>query len=156
MLCLISEMSAKVCRFLISRNSRCNKPLNAYAAIILNTHRVVETDLPINAIKVPAPIKICAFRFVQEALNNSFKHAQQSHSVVHCLVDDELGQLSICVEDSDPGFDLATLDSKIEGLGLGGSPSGISRLGGDLTIESPLRSATPLTMRGPLEQEYRL
>ena len=109
-------------------------------------HRV-ELDMTEESVIVGTSTKICAFRFVQEALNNSFKHAPGSESRVRCEIKDPDGRrLELSVEDTGPGFKLDSLTFKTDRLGLGGLKDRIHSIGGDLAIESSPGNGTCLTM----------
>ncbi|MFN3546450.1 MAG: sensor histidine kinase [Mesorhizobium sp.] len=78
------------------------------------------------------PEKICIYRFVQESLTNSFRHAGGSGQVVALRVED--GALVIEVSDEGPGFDLAAL--RPESLGLAGLRDRIESIGGTFEVET--------------------
>lgn len=83
---------------------------------------------------VALPVKITAYRLIQEALSNAHRHANgigQRVSVVH--VD---GMLRIEVADDGPGFDVAPLLASDEHLGLSGMRERVESLGGWFKIES--------------------
>lgn len=86
-------------------------------------------------------IKICAYRFVQEGLNNAFRHAGGKGQAVSCTVEGAVLRLS--VEDHggpgtgrsagpDSGLGLAGLRERVESLGgtfcVGNVPGGGTRL----------------------------
>lgn len=122
-------------------------------SVSARTQHKVNVDLPPEAIFAATSIKICVFRFVQEALNNSFKHAPESKSRVICGIKDNGTRLELTVEDSGPGFELANLDGDADGLGLGGLKERIRSIGGDLAIESSPGKGTLLTMSVQIDKE---
>ncbi|MGI9355720.1 MAG: sensor histidine kinase [Rhizobiaceae bacterium] len=115
------------------------------------TQREVEVDLAVDAVEAPTPIKICVFRFVQEALNNSFKHAPESRSTVQFGFDGDFGIIVVSVIDDGKGFDPLSLENATDGLGLGGLQERIRSIGGELTIDSSLTEGTRLTMQVSVE-----
>lgn len=83
--------------------------------------------------------KICAYRFIQEALNNAFRHAGGlGQRVVACA---KAGGIEIRVSDDGPGFDRQSAGN---GLGLIGLEERIASLRGSLTIAA--EQGTALTM----------
>jgi signal transduction histidine kinase len=85
--------------------------------------------------------KICVYRFVQEALNNSYRHAGGTGQAVAQRF--EGGRLVVEVTDKGSGFDPATV--RPEGLGLAGMRERIESLGGQFTVQSSA-SGTTVTM----------
>jgi signal transduction histidine kinase len=78
---------------------------------------------------IPASIKICAFRFVQEGLNNAFRHADGKGQRVRTSWDGV--RLLIEVSDDGPGLS-DTLPSGKGGIGLSGLRDRIESLGGTM------------------------
>ena len=76
--------------------------------------------------------KICVYRFVQEALNNGFRHGGGIGQSVHQTFDD--GNVVIEVSDRGPGFDPGKV--RPEGLGLAGLRERIESLGGTFDIKT--------------------
>jgi signal transduction histidine kinase len=79
-------------------------------------------------------IKACAYRFVQEGLNNAFRHAAGIGQSVSVSWDG--AQLTIDVSDKGPGLSEATPCPFKGGLGLNGMRDRIESLGGVMTIEA--------------------
>ncbi|WP_438752933.1 sensor histidine kinase [Pararhizobium sp. O133] len=85
--------------------------------------------------------KICVFRFLQEALNNSFRHGGGvGQHVVQTF--DGVG-VSITVGDTGPGFDPATIQPS--SLGLSGLRERVESLGGRFSLETSSQG-TVITM----------
>jgi signal transduction histidine kinase len=84
-------------------------------------------------------LKICTFRFVQEALTNAFKHAGGRGQVVHVTWRDGL---RITVSDGGQGM---AKNGNGKGLGLVGMHSRIGALGGTLEVASSKAGGTQLT-----------
>jgi signal transduction histidine kinase len=80
-------------------------------------------------------VKICIYRFIQEALNNSFRHGGGiEQRVVEALRGE---RVVVDVADSGPGFDPATV--RRTRIGLAGLRDRVESLGGRFTIESSPR-----------------
>jgi signal transduction histidine kinase len=79
------------------------------------------------------PLRICVYRFVQEALSNAYQHAGGRGQAVSCQVSD-LTTLHVAVRDEGPGFD--PLQATGRGLGLAGMRARIEAIGGTLDIQS--------------------
>jgi signal transduction histidine kinase len=86
-------------------------------------------------------LKTCVFRFIQEALTNSFKHAEGRGQSVDVAW---RNGLIVTVTDEGPGIRKAP---RREGLGLAGMQSRVEALGGTLTVDSPPAGGTRLTAR---------
>jgi signal transduction histidine kinase len=81
------------------------------------------------------PSKICAYRFVQEALNNAYRHGDGARPRVETHGEKEM--LRITVADCGPGFDSTALDTTgTERLGLRGLRERIESVGGHFLIDS--------------------
>jgi len=76
--------------------------------------------------------KICIYRFVQEALNNGFRHGGGISQSVRQTFDS--GDVVIEVSDRGPGFDPDKI--RPEGLGLAGLRERIESLGGTFEIRT--------------------
>lgn len=97
----------------------------------------VEVETPDISAEIPLPLKICAYRLVQEALTNSFRHAagkgqrvQLNFASPHTGPD----RLEVIVSDNGPGFTRS--QKKSAGLGLTGMQARVEALGGKLEISS--------------------
>ena len=92
---------------------------------------------------VPEALKVCIYRFVQEALTNANRHAEGRGQRVSIKGGDGL---TIAVADSGPGFDPDALSG---GLGLTGMRARVGSLGGHLVIASTPGVGTRLTATFP-------
>jgi signal transduction histidine kinase len=81
---------------------------------------------------LPPSAKICIYRFVQEALNNSYRHGGGKGQRVEQT--SEGGLVGVEVIDGGPGFDPAAV--RPESLGLAGLRERVESLGGRFSIES--------------------
>ncbi len=89
-------------------------------------------DLSLVPVTVPDSLKVCVYRFVQEALNNSFKHAGgQDQSVT---VTGNESSIVLKVSDQGPGLPSDRPRSHNDRLGLIGLRDRIETLGGQLAI----------------------
>nr|WP_260900557.1 sensor histidine kinase [Chelativorans sp. EGI FJ00035] len=79
--------------------------------------------------------KICIYRFVQEALNNSYRHGGGIGQAVMQTAD--AGHITVEVSDNGHGFDPANVHS--EGLGLAGLHERVESLGGRFEVISSKR-----------------
>jgi two-component system sensor histidine kinase UhpB len=84
------------------------------------------------------------FRIIQEAVNNTHKHAEATQiNIEISLADTE--QLSLTISDNGNGFNP---DSPRSGFGLAGMHKRVSGLGGKLDIQS--QAGTTVTAHLPL------
>jgi signal transduction histidine kinase len=82
--------------------------------------------------------KVCIYRFVQEGLNNAYRHASGVGQTVH--VDSCGDEFTIEVADKGPGFS----PSASGGLGLAGLRDRVESLGGTFSLDTQLGSGTRL------------
>jgi signal transduction histidine kinase len=92
---------------------------------------------------LPASVKICAFRLVQEGLNNAFRHAGACGQSVSAVMRGEF--LVILVSDNGPGFEPENRAGCNETLGLRGLRHRIEALGGTFCITSQIGSGTTIS-----------
>jgi signal transduction histidine kinase len=88
--------------------------------------------------------KICIYRLVQEALNNTARHSGGHHAWVEVRQDTKL--ITVTVRDDGHGFD----PTRTRGLGLLGMEERVRRLGGALRIDARPGSGTKITAELPL------
>lgn len=83
---------------------------------------------------LPAAVKICCFRFVQEGLNNAWHHAEGRGQEVRVTLRGD--QLEVQVLDRGPGFSQLPVDFLREdaGLGLAGLADRVESLGGHISF----------------------
>ncbi len=122
----------------------------------VRTKAVVGLETPESEIGAPKATKICIYRFVQEALNNSWKHAHGSQNQIMCAFDEKAHLLSVSICDDGPGFDLSAVESKIDKLGLQGLRERVRSIGGELHIDSDPGSGTTLVLEVDLSSNARL
>ncbi|KAA3621900.1 MAG: sensor histidine kinase [Proteobacteria bacterium] len=97
--------------------------------------------------KAPMPVKITAYRIVQEALMNSFRHANAGKLRVHAAIDSDW--LTVDVVDDGGGFDLATASAG-DSLGLNGLRERVESIGGKFDVETEMGAGTTVSARLPL------
>lgn len=103
---------------------------------------------------VPQPLKICAYRFIQEGLNNAYRHGEGRQQRVEASY--ENAALQISVSDSGPGFELATVHTGAnERLGLIGLRERIESLGGYFFVDSAPGRGAQVTASLPVEERGR-
>jgi signal transduction histidine kinase len=94
--------------------------------------------------QLPEPIKACLYRFVQEGLNNAYRHGGGRGQTVLARYYD--GTIEVEVADSGPGFEPGDTTAG-KGLGLFGMSERIAAVGGTLAIDSSPAGGTRLTAR---------
>jgi signal transduction histidine kinase len=96
--------------------------------------------------QVPLPVKIAAFRALQEALSNATRHGKGAQVTVKACVRRE--QLCLAVTDRGPGF-VASAAADKGGLGLASMRERAELLGGRFRVQSSSRG-TSVHLRWPL------
>lgn len=94
--------------------------------------------------EVPMPIKICAYRFVQEGLNNAYRHGRAEKCRLSVYIKNDV--LVISLKDNGIGFRISKLDQGDGHLGLKGLKDRIESLGGQFHINSELGVGTALKL----------
>ena len=92
--------------------------------------------------EVPLPVKICAYRFVQEGLNNAEQHSNAEKYRVNVRF--AKGVLQVSLKDNGIGFRKSLLSSDSVHLGLIGLKDRIESIGGAFHINSELGVGTAL------------
>jgi signal transduction histidine kinase len=108
---------------------------------VVCTNSFVDTDIQENLPVVSGALGNCLYRFVQEGLMNSYRHADAQGQKVAASQKD--GILTVSISDQGPGFDPATRFGD-EKLGLWGLRCRIASVGGDLKISSQSGLGTTL------------
>jgi signal transduction histidine kinase len=95
-------------------------------------------------VNVPLPIKICAYRFIQEGLNNAHRHGDAKKCRLSAYVKDQ--ELVISLKDNGIGFRKSRLKEGGAHLGLVGLKDRVESLGGQFSINSELGTGTALKL----------
>jgi len=111
------------------------------------TGTTVELSVSGETVTLSPSEKICTYRFVQEALNNSSRHAGGDGQVVTQSFEDRC--MVVQVRDNGPGFDPA--DLRPERMGLAGLRDRVESLGGRFQVTTSQKGTT-VTMRLPIEK----
>lgn len=99
--------------------------------------------------QVSLPVKITLYRFVQEALNNAYRHAGGVDQQVAVSI--KAGHLNIEVSDHGPGFDVKQAAHSDEHLGLAGMHERAESLGGFFQIKSEVGQGTKVMAQLPFQ-----
>ncbi len=102
----------------------------------------VEADIEDLGLELPASTKTCLYRFVQEGLNNAFRHAKGAREKVSATYAQDL--LTVQIEDDGSGF-APGLEQTGKGLGLAGLRDRVETCDGTLSIYSNPGTGTRLT-----------
>lgn len=111
--------------------------------------RKTETRVDFDVVTLPGPVpdelKTCIFRFVQEGLNNAFRHAggkgqRVTARALSC-------ELVVEVEDKGPGFPTHWSGPPPTGLGLSGMRDRIESLGGTMEVGAVASGGARVTAR---------
>lgn len=90
-------------------------------------------------------VKIAAYRIVQEALTNAFRHAGGLGQEVN--VTSQANQLHLEISDRGPGFDVNLSTKGEDHLGLAGMRERVASLGGTFLVESKIGVGTKIIVR---------
>lgn len=104
----------------------------------------------LESLTLPEPVEIGLYRFLQEALTNTAKHAQANHVAVELCYSD--GVVTLSVKDDGKGFDAQAIKqgtTQSKGMGLAGMRERLQLLGGQLAIDSEVGQGTHLIARVP-------
>jgi signal transduction histidine kinase len=99
---------------------------------------------------IPPDVALCAFRVVQESLQNVVKHSGAADARV--TMSGGTGTLRLTIEDDGRGFDTAAV-SQWAGLGLVSMRERLHVIGGELTIESAPGRGTSVAFEVPCPDE---
>lgn len=89
--------------------------------------------------QAPLPVKIAAYRLIQEALSNAHRHAAGREVQVRVTAADQ--QLRVEVSDRGPGFAPAATDP-LDHLGLAGMRERVESLGGRFEVQTSAEQGT--------------
>lgn len=106
-----------------------NRAIEAYER---RTGMAVERHLTPAAPVLPVPERICIYRFLQEALNNGYRHCRGARQIVSMTANQEV--FCLAVSDCGPGFDPAAVSAG--SLGLAGLRERVESLGGRFELDT--------------------
>lgn len=104
----------------------------------------LDPDLP----EVSLAARTCIYRFIQETLNNGFKHAQGARQEI--FIRSDCDGIEVEVRDNGAGFDPQQTS---EGLGLDGLRARVAGLKGEFMLHSQQGAGTRVIMRIPAHGE---
>ncbi len=99
-----------------------------------------------NPYRLDDELETAIYRVVQEALNNSARHAEASHVVIEVDEDDDREEVRIAVRDNGQGFDPSAASA---GFGLHGMRERVELLGGSLEIAASEGAGTTVEIVMP-------
>jgi signal transduction histidine kinase len=123
-------------------------PLPDIVKRVVSNHEMrTGTSVTVDCANVSQPLthatKICVYRFLQEGLNNAFRHAGGNGQAVICRLQDSV--LSLVVRD-DGGSGPGSLTSPDSGLGLVGLRDRVESLGGTFHLSGLPGGGTAVEM----------
>ncbi|HSN56364.1 MAG TPA: sensor histidine kinase [Candidatus Sulfomarinibacteraceae bacterium] len=125
-----------------------DKTVPEIVGLVVDRHRSrtsTQVDLELGELpaSTPVAVKITLYRFLQEALNNAYRHARGVGQRVAVWSKDS--RICVRVADDGPGFDIADEMMAPTRLGLRGLRDRVEILGGDLVVDSSPGAGTRLT-----------
>jgi signal transduction histidine kinase len=108
----------------------------------LRSGKQVEVGFPASLPDIPLSIKTCVYRFVQEGLNNAFRHADGLGQRVDLSWDGH--ELTVIVSDQGTGFSMDGQLPDKGGIGLMGLRDRVEALGGAMVIKTSGLQGTQL------------
>ncbi|WP_010676930.1 sensor histidine kinase [Bacillus timonensis] len=97
--------------------------------------------------RIPSKFEVALFRLVQEAVQNSLKHAAAKEIVVKLEL--SRNHVTVVVKDNGKGFDIR--EKKKDSFGLIGMRERVDLLDGHLTIDSSIGAGTIVMIQVPIE-----
>ncbi|MEK1902972.1 MAG: ATP-binding protein, partial [Rhizobium sp.] len=113
------------------------------------TNTTVDTTIDEDDRELAPALKICIYRFIQEALNNAYRHGGGAEQAVRAT--SHGGGVRIEVSDRGEGFDPTQVRSA--SLGLVGLKERIDSLGGEFDIKTGEGGTTVIMTFAPMEVE---
>jgi signal transduction histidine kinase len=130
-------------------------PTETVVRAVRSHQRRTATQVALTLDNVPEqaalPVRITVYRLIQEALNNSFRHAGGSAQQVH--VRGEGNTISVEISDSGSGFRPESAEGQDGHLGLAGMRERVESLGGQFTIQSQPDQGTTVSAVLPCHPE---
>jgi two-component system NarL family sensor kinase len=100
---------------------------------------------------LPAAVEVATYCIIQEAATNVIRHARAKHCIVHLHYQDSQGSPEVRLVIKDDGRGLQE-QPRNGGVGLNSMRERAAELGGDLSIASPPRGGTCVSVRLPISQ----
>jgi hypothetical protein len=129
-------------------------PADALVSVVQAHERRTGTHVSLELEQLPAELslelKTCLYRFVQEGLNNAYRHAQGAGQAVKACF--EGGCVEISVHDRGPGIGEGDTTRPENGLGLVGLRDRVTALGGSFEVRSNPGEGTELHARFEIER----
>lgn len=97
------------------------------------------------------PVKITIYRVLQEALNNAYRHAEETTPEIEVWMDGDVLALEVC--DRGPGFVDQSTAVMNGHLGVSGMRERVESLGGTFSVESKIGKGTKVTARLSLHSD---
>ena len=97
------------------------------------------------------PVKITAYRVLQESLNNAYRHAGGANQQIQAFMDGDI--LVLEISDDGPGFVTRSTTAFNGHLGLVGMRERVESLGGIFSVKSEIGKGTQVTARLALQAE---
>jgi len=119
-------------------------------------HSGVETEIitsGISTTRFAANIETNLYRIIQEALNNTHKHARAER--VEILLERRNGDIALMIVDDGRGFSLKNKKHHLKGLGLTGMKERASLIGATIDFESARGKGTTVYVRVPVVTKTR-
>ena len=113
-------------------------------------HSGVETEIiatGLSAARFAPNVETNLYRIVQEALNNTHKHANAGRMEI--LLEQTEGGIVLTIVDDGRGFNLKSKKNQLKGLGLTGMKERASLIGGTLEFQSAAGKGTTVRVRLP-------
>jgi two-component system, NarL family, sensor kinase len=107
------------------------------------TVRAYESDIPL-------PVKVAAFRILQEACSNACKHARAAHLSV--LLEADAEGIRLTVADDGVGFTAGPVRQSQSGFGLGSMRRRATMTGGSLSVRSQPGQGTQIVAAWQVEE----
>jgi two-component system NarL family sensor kinase len=107
------------------------------------TVRAYESDIPL-------PVKVAAFRILQEACSNACKHARAAHLSV--LLEADAEGIRLTVADDGVGFTAGPVRQSKSGFGLGSMRRRATMTGGSLSVRSQPGQGTQVVAAWQVEE----
>jgi len=113
-------------------------------------HSGVESEVfisDLSDVKFAPNVETNLYRIVQEALNNTHKHARAGR--VEILLEESDGDVVLVIVDDGRGFSMKSKKNRLKGLGLTGMTERASLIGGTLQFETAPGKGTTIHVRLP-------